>query len=156
MLRLFKLWVAWSSQIQNPDRIYGESHTPKIQKLVIRIDDCSIEANVDRCTFWVPWALNVTSYCRLHVQARDGFASYNNVQVSPLGTIPSSSSRMQNGLMHFLATGPGDLLNNLNVRITGSTFHTRPTRGAGSSSPPALPDARNPLAPSTLVALDME
>ncbi len=40
----------------------------------------------------------------------------------PPGTIPSHSNNMQNGLMLFLATGPGDPLNN--VKTTGYMLHT--------------------------------
>ena len=87
----------------DPDRIYGGSNTPKIQELVISIDDCCIEANVDRRTFWVPRALNVIadymsklgtgdafSYtvqpwvralldCSFGTHTIDRFASYNNI-----------------------------------------------------------------------------
>jgi hypothetical protein len=91
----------------DPDRIYGGSNTPRIQELVISIDDCCIEANVDRRTFWVPRTLNVIAdymsklgtgdvfsftvqpWVREMLDSSfgthtiDRFASYNNVQVSP-------------------------------------------------------------------------
>ena len=38
----------------SPDKIYGGSHNPRIQALVIEIDDLYIQANIDRRTFWVP------------------------------------------------------------------------------------------------------
>jgi len=70
----------------------------------------------------------------------------------PPGTIPSSSNNTQNGLMLFLATGPGDPLNNVKQLDTCSI----PTCWASSSSSPNLPGPRNNnLAPSgigTLVA----
>ena len=89
------------------DHIHGGSSTPRIQQLVISINDCCIEANVDRHTFWVPRALNtiadymsklgtgdsfsytVQPWVRALLDASfgthtiDRFASYNNVQVSP-------------------------------------------------------------------------
>ena len=84
------------------DHIYGGTSKPRIQQLVISIDDCCIEANIDQHTFWVPRALNVIadymskigtgdifSYtiqplvptlldnsCGTHTN--DSFASYNN------------------------------------------------------------------------------
>jgi hypothetical protein len=93
----------------DPDRIYGGSSNPKIQELVIKIDDCCIKTNVNRRTVWVPRALNVVadymsklgtgdvfSYT-IMIQpwvrtllddsfgshTTDRFASFNNVQVSP-------------------------------------------------------------------------
>ena len=132
----------------DPDRIYGGSNTPRIQELVISIDDCCIEANVDRRTFWVPLTLNVIGDYMSKLGTADVFSftvqpwvremldsSFGTHTIAvtvlhhitqsrflPPGTIPSSSNNMQNGLMLFLATGPGDPLNN--VKTTGYMLHT--------------------------------
>ena len=41
--------------------ITGGPNTPRIQKIVIQIDDCSIQANIQRQTLWVPKDQNVFS-----------------------------------------------------------------------------------------------
>ena len=90
-----------------PHRIFGGSNTPRIQDLVIQIDDCCINANIDRHTSWVPRNLNtiadymsktglgdehsfmVQPWVQQLLQAQfgphtiDRFASRNNVQVVP-------------------------------------------------------------------------
>ena len=91
------------------DNIYGGSRNrdPRIQALVIEIDDFCVQANINRRTFWIPRSLNqIADYLNkvrtgdqyshmlrpevfAHLQITiglhtiDRFASRNNVQVYP-------------------------------------------------------------------------
>ena len=89
------------------DKILGGSKTPRIQDLVIQIDDCCISANIDRHTLWVPRDLNIIAdymsklgpgdvysftvqpWVRTRLDSTfgahsiDRFASHNNIQVDP-------------------------------------------------------------------------
>ena len=40
------------------EQIFGGSNTDRIQDLVIQIDDCCINANINRRSIWIPWELN--------------------------------------------------------------------------------------------------
>ena len=87
------------------EQIFGGSYTDRIQNnLVIQIDDCCINANIDRRTIWVPRELNtiadymsklgtgdafsVQPWVRTNLDATfgphtiDRFPSRNNVQVT--------------------------------------------------------------------------
>jgi hypothetical protein len=89
------------------EQIFGGSKTPRIQDIVIQIDDCCIAANINRHTIWVPRNLNIIAdymskfgignafsftvqpWVRSLLDAAfgthtvDHFAFRNNVQVSP-------------------------------------------------------------------------
>lgn len=89
------------------ERISGGSTTPRIQEIVIQIDDCCIDANIDRHTIWVPRDLNIIADYMSKLGSGDAysftvqpwvrtllddtfgahsidrFASHNNVQVVP-------------------------------------------------------------------------
>ena len=45
----------------DPDRNFGGSRNPRIQALVIEIDDVCIQFDIDRRTFWVPRSLNTVA-----------------------------------------------------------------------------------------------
>ena len=87
------------------DVITGGSNTPRIQEIVIQIDDCCIQANIQRHTLWVPRDQNIIADYMSKLGSGDAysftvlpwvkellernfgpytidrFASYNNVQV---------------------------------------------------------------------------
>ena len=89
------------------EQIFGGSNTPRIQEIIIQIDDCCISANIDRRTIWVPrdqniiadymsklgtgdvFSYTVQPWVRILLDSSfgkhsiDRFASRNNVQVSP-------------------------------------------------------------------------
>ena len=89
------------------EQIFGGSNTDRIQDLIIQIDDCCIDANIDRRSIWVPRELNtiadymsklgtgdafsytVQPWVRAYLDSTfgqhtiDRFASRNNIQVSP-------------------------------------------------------------------------
>jgi hypothetical protein len=89
------------------EKIFGGSKMPRIQEIVIQIDDCCIAANINRHTIWVPCNLNIIADymskfgtgnafsftvqpwvrslldCTFGTHTVDCFASWNNVQVSP-------------------------------------------------------------------------
>ena len=89
------------------EQIFGGSNTDRIQELVIQIDDCCINANINRRSIWVPRELNtiadymsklgtgdafsytVQPWVRSYLDSAfgkhtiDRFASRNNVQVTP-------------------------------------------------------------------------
>ena len=89
------------------EQIFGGSNTPRIQEIIIQIDDCCISANIDRRTIWVPrdqniiadymsklgtgdvFSYTVQPWVRTLLDSSfgkhsiDRFASRNNVQVSP-------------------------------------------------------------------------
>ncbi len=102
---LSKLWVGLF--LLYAEQICGVSNTPRIQDLVIQIDDCCIQANIDWRSIWAPRELNtiadymskpgtgdifsstVQPWVRTCLDSKfgqhtiDRFASRNNIQVLP-------------------------------------------------------------------------
>ena len=56
------------------EHITGGSKTPRIQDIVIQIDDFCIDANIDRHTLWVPRHLNTITDCMSKFGTRDKFS----------------------------------------------------------------------------------